>query len=266
MKTNYLQQRNHKRQFSRVLLVALLLSSLLAIFSFTGTLPSIAQKIYTMLNISSSSVWQSTDGIAAIIKAKPALVKENQQLRSKIRKLEINKLYTTAVQVENKALQKMLNISMANNTAGTNSITARIIEYNNIPYGTILVSVNKNTTQIKNGTIAHFGKLAIGTVSKITDNTALIKLFTSSNSAHDVIVGEHTGTFIGGSNGVGKIMLARDLQIELNTPVTLPSASGLVLGVVKEILHNDEESLQTLLVQVPINIRSLRFITMETQY
>lgn len=266
MKTNYRRQHNHQRRFSRVLLLLLALSLIFAVLSGTGALTSIMRSAYIYTNIGINKLEKSTQGISTVLSTKPALVKENQKLRSTIKELRIAHLYSNTLRLENTELRRLLNATKESSFSGKETSLARVIGYQNIPYGTLLVSTQEySASPPKIGDLARFGEWAIGTVAKITNGAALISLFTSSDNTYDVLIGDAVATFFGTSNGTGKLMLSRDLNISAGMPITLPSANGLILGSVKAVVRNDEESLQTVLVRTPFNINALRFIIIESQ-
>ncbi len=265
MKTSYHQQHNHQRHFSRVLLILLVLSLVLAALSGVGVLSGLAQNMYASAGIGIRTVEQGTEGVITLFTPKPALVQENQNLRSTIKELRIRQLYNSTLQFENYELRRLLTATETSTPLTQSSILARVVGYKGIPYGTLLVSAESDGAQMNAGDLAHFGEWAIGTVAEVTNGVALINLFTASDNAYDVLVGESVGTFIGTSNGTGKIMLPRDADITIEMPIALPSAKGFVLGEVEAVAHSDEEALQTVLVRTPFNINTVRFITIDSE-
>ncbi len=218
------------------------------------------QSVYAYTITSVNYTEDLISSIFGVFTPKQSLLRENQALRSKLQEMQVADLYTKALEIENADLRKLpLSVSTA-------EIIARIIDYRYIPYGTLLVKVeNSKQLRVQPNALAHFGTLAIGKVVRINNNIFTIKLFTSSDVAYDVLVGDIIGTSIGMSNGVSKIMLPRTYTVALGTVVTLPSAGGLVLGAVESIDRDAEDSLQTIFIKMPINIKDLRFITIDNQ-
>ena len=260
MKTSYHRQHNNKRHIYRILLSLFILSLIIAMLSGTGILTTLSQKTGSSLGAGIQDIEYATAEVFAFFTPRHSMVQENQDLRSKLRKLQVSRLQSTILQQENTELRALLGAEDAFKKTDQNTALARIISYNEIPYGTLLISSKENGA-LHIGDLVHFGDLAIGTIVNITNTTALVNLFTTSGNAYDVFIGDTPATFIGTSNGTGKVLLSRDILITIGTPVSLPVAGGRMLGVVKEIIRNNEDSLQTILIGTPFNITTLRFIS-----
>ncbi len=260
MKINYRRQHNNKRNFSRILFIILLFITIIAILHGVGALTKITQLIYINASAVSTSVESTTTRVFNIFIPKSTILQENQRLRTELQKLKITTLYNKALSLENSDIRELLNMSplLQDNK---NSVRARIISYRDIPYGTLLAKT-ESVEMANVGDFVTFGTWAIGRVSNVNGSIVLINLFTSSGSAYDVIIGDSVGTMIGMSNGTGKIILPRNNNIEIGTPVSLPLSSGLIIGFVKEIIRDKEDSMQTILIRTPFNLTELRFVTL----
>ncbi len=260
MKINYHQQRNkNKRLFSRWVLLFMLFGIFVFSLSKLGVLDKLIRPLYVEISTLTSNATLATENVLNIFTPKSTLIKENQKLRVQLQKLRITELYNKALLSENKDLKEIKKASK--NTSYQDGMLARVIDYREIPYGTILVKVDDPSKTIHKGDLALYGNWAIGNVVSLNNNSALIKLFTNSGDAYNVLVGKTEGTLIGTSNGTGKILLSRTEEVKLGAPVSLPKANGLILGYVKKVYKNPEDATETIYVQTPININKLRFIT-----
>jgi cell shape-determining protein MreC len=266
MKIKYRRQRNTQRRLSQVLFIILLVGVFLFALAAGGVLSSIVQRGYVTTLAGVSAVEIVVQDTFNLLTPKSKLLRENQALRTQVQELQIATLYNQSLELENNELRLLLGtMSPIAPTSDTTNITiARIIDYRDIPYGTLLVKTEQGST-VKKGDIAYFGKWAIGKVTSVNNTSVLIKLFTSSGSAYDVLIGTVPGTLVGMSGGIGKISLPRTLEVSLGTPVSLPLADGLILGTVEDIERSSEQSMQTLLVRIPFNISTLRFITISDE-
>ncbi len=260
MKINYRRQHNNKRNLSRALFILLLLSAVTAILYSAGLLSKITQSIYTKSSSISTSIESITDNIINIFTPKSEVVKENQKLRTQLQELQITALYNKSLLSENSDLHKLLNNQISDQDGQKSGVLARIISYRDIPYGTILAKTESENS-VAVGDWVNFGNWTIGKVAKVNESIILITLLTNSGDAYDVVVGDWTGTLLGRSNGIGKIILPRTEAVEIGMSVSLPSANGLIIGFVESIDRSDENSMQTVLVRTPLNLDTLRFVT-----
>ena len=176
MKTNYHRQYNHRRHFSRFIFIAFLSSLFIGTLSFMGVFTSFIQNgTLTLMSIAQKTDTMVTQ-LINILTPQSTLLRENQLLRSELQKISIAEMHMQGIQQENNELRKLLNASVALQERialeEKPSHTLPIIQYQNIPYGTLLAQ--KTTDQpVKKGDLAHFGTWAIGTVVKITNNAVL---------------------------------------------------------------------------------------------
>ncbi|GEM_PF-4131049 len=270
MKIKYHQQHNKKRRISQVALFTIITLLIIGALSQTVRLGNITQSLYANAVSSTKSTEDILSKIGTTFTPKASLLKENQSMREELQKAKVIFIYNSVLKLENEHLRTLLNNplgkSLNASTSSTASSTARIIDYKEMPYGTILASLeNANTNNTSIGHLARFGNLAIGEVIEQNGAHLLIKLFTASDEVHDVLIGDTSGSFIGDSNSSGKVILSRTKKILIGTAVSMPAAGGLLLGTVEEIQRNTEESLQTILIRMPVNIRELRFITIDNE-
>ena len=236
----------------------LIFSIIIAILYGSGLLTNLVRNTYSTIATNMTRVEQSTQTVFSLLTPKSNLIKENQKLRSNISDLHDSKLYSDVLALENQNLRTLLHALDGDETG----ILARIIDYRNIPYGTLLIKI-EGVGDVYIGDTVTLGKWAIGTVAEVNGKILLIKLFTASGNAYDVLFGDVVGTFSGMSNGTGEVLLSRTDTVELGTVVTLPSQGGLMLGIVEVVEHDSEDSLQTVRIKIPFNIDTLRFVTIK---
>jgi len=264
MKIKYHRPHNNRKRFSQLILLTVVVLAVIAGLSVTGQLKYISTNLYATALLGASVASTMVGDVHNILTPKSTLLKENQKLRTKINNLKVIALHNQSLSIENQRLRALLNpaIGASYKQEIDNNITARIIDYKSITYGTILAKVELAEGELVDiGALAHFGNLAIGKVESVDNAYILIKLFTSSDQSHSVLVGDMVSTFNGTSNDSGEIVISRTEDVELGTVVSLPYAGGLIIGSVEEIERAAEDSMQTLLIRAPISIRQLHFIS-----
>ncbi len=266
MKIKYHQQHNNRRKFSQFILIIAIFGIIFISLSISGQLQYITKYLYASALNAADNIVNKTSYLHKILTPKTTLLKENQELQTKIKELKTVSQYNKALLVENNHLKALLttpigasNKSLTYPNNNTDSL-ARIIDYKNTLYGTILTKLESgNKPQI--GDLAHFGKLAIGTIEDINGNFILIKLITASSNKEDILIGNNKTIFYGDSNNTGYATLSRKIKIQVGDIVSVPKFKGFILGSVVKIEHDVEESIQTIRIRAPIKISELQFIS-----
>jgi cell shape-determining protein MreC len=137
---------------------------------------------------------------------------------------------------------------------------ARIIQYNTIPYGTILVKIESQSSHVSRGDIVHYGKWALGTIKNVSGSMALVELYSNTNKTYDVRMNESIGTYTGLSNGTGRVYLPHTSKIVLNTPVSLVQSDKMIIGTIYDKQSQNQNAIKTLLVSLPFNMRDISFV------
>ncbi len=260
MKINYRRQHNYKIKTTRILLSMFLVGVLLTLLYSFNVLTNFVRIFYVYAMNAVTHIEQTTEKTYLFFTSKHTLIKENQTLRSNIKELHTQLLHAQSLAQENKSLRLLLN----DKSEDGERALARVIDYKNEPYGTLLVKLETDSnTRIRIGDAVTLGKWVVGTVAQIQDDILLVNLLTANGNAYDVLIGDILGTFTGTSNGTGMVLLPRSENVKVGTVVTVPSQNGLVLGTVEMIESQDEDAVQKIYIRTPFNLRSVRFVTIE---
>jgi cell shape-determining protein MreC len=103
---------------------------------------------------------------------------------------------------------------------------------------------------------------AVGAVSQVDNETSLVTLFSAPGSAHEVLVGEGASTtpvqLKGRGSGNFEAEVLRDASISVGDVAALHS--GYVIALVGRVDRAPEDPSQHVLLRVPINLETLRFV------
>ncbi len=264
MKIKYHQQRNNKRRISQILLSVTVLSLLILILTLTGKLQITTKYVYASVLSGVDNLKNTLEVAQSTLTPKSTLLKENQEMREHLQKLQTISTYNKALEQENQNLRALLNTRIGSKTSNKSvkkpaTYLARIIDYKNAPYGTILAKIA--TPGAKVGDLAVFGKMIVGDIVEVNGNYILIKLITASDRVSEVNINNNIAIFTGDSNNTGTITLSRTIPIQIGDIVTLPQANGLIIGTVEDIDKDSQDSMQTIRVKALIPISQLHFIS-----
>jgi len=131
------------------------------------------------------------------------------------------------------------------------------------PYDIFIV--DRGTSHgVQNGMKAFYGPgVYMGVVEEVSRHSARIKAISSSNSIFDVVIGKKLETIMegrGGGNFIAKVPKGVSLNIGDNVRF---ADSGYIVGQISEIESNPQETFETVLVAVPVNIYETRWVSIK---
>tara|TARA_B100000745_G_scaffold58094_1_gene34422 strand:- start:13986 stop:14774 length:789 start_codon:yes stop_codon:yes gene_type:complete len=203
---------------------------------------------------------QALSPLYVYVANKEALIQERDALKERVRQLEWYALQKVILQSENDALR---NLAGANDDTG--SVSAVRSSLSLFPYGTLAIENKGYATG--DAVFAEYGAL-IGTVMRITENTAIIQLLSAPmNRIEAQIINEETVSPVV-LDGIGlgnfKGAVPRDVPVYVGDPVVLPSADSAIIGYVGNITTQPTDAFQTIQVRVPVNLQTVRFVTVQS--
>ncbi|MEK9131539.1 MAG: rod shape-determining protein MreC [Patescibacteria group bacterium] len=132
------------------------------------------------------------------------------------------------------------------------------------PYDTLLIDVG-STYGVTSGAKVSVRESVIGTVTEVTPKWSRVRLLSSPNEEHVVIIGKTKVTALATGRGSGNFdaRLPRELDVSINDTVTFPELNKQVLAVVEAIEVTPNDSFQRILFKSPINIAEIRFVEVD---
>jgi cell shape-determining protein MreC len=193
--------------------------------------------------------------------SKQALVEENERLRQEIAGLKLLDVTAQVVQQENETLRE---VCLRNDTV-ERIAGAVITRPDRSAYDTFVVDIGWQHGVKQSSRVFSNGNILIGDIAEVYAKTALVQLYSTPGVVTSVVVGEKAtpAEAVGRGGGNFEITLPRGIEIAEGDSVSAPSLGGGALGVVGEVILNPTDSFQTVLLRGPINIQSLRIVTVE---
>jgi hypothetical protein len=107
--------------------------------------------------------------------------------------------------------------------------------------------------------------LAVGYIERVDGYSSVVRLYSTPDEKLNVLVTtkDIPAIAIGRGGGNFAIELPRDLEVSVGSPITIPGAEHVVLGVVEYVELDQTNSLQTILFRQPINIYTQKWILIE---
>jgi cell shape-determining protein MreC len=195
------------------------------------------------------------------VHSKQTLIEENDRLRQEITTAKLLGISAQVIQQENEALRAAgLREDTPERIAG-----AVITRPNRSAYDTVSIDIGWQHGVKKDSLVFAEGVLLIGRVVEVYAKTALVQLYSSPGVMSDVLIGSEDtpAQAIGRGNGNFEVTLPRGITISEGDIVSSPALGGGLLGVVGEVNLNATDSFQTILFRSPLNIQSVRIVTVE---
>ncbi|HEY0980177.1 MAG TPA: rod shape-determining protein MreC [Candidatus Paceibacterota bacterium] len=107
-----------------------------------------------------------------------------------------------------------------------------------------------------------FNAIALGTVSSVSDNTAVVTLFSApGRETSGTAVGSDVAvTLIGRGGGEYEVRMPRDVHFDIGSAIALQSVYPAVLAEVQKIITDPRDPFQRLLAKAPVNLTALKWV------
>ena len=205
----------------------------------------------------------SAQKIQTAVTSKNALQRQNQNLSQALINAQAKLALATALEDENKKLKAIL--GRAEEKPG---ILAGILT---TPHQSLY-----NTFQIDAGSVEGINQgdkvlvgnaTLVGTVTAVEAHTATVTALSSpGNKVSAVIAGSDiTLTVTGRGGGDFEVELPRAMAFIDGTPILSQGAYSKVIAVVEKIISDPRDPFQKLLARTPVNIRSVKWVTVHPQ-
>lgn len=254
MKINYPRQPHRRRRTILLLGIIAVLSAIVvgAISWVDGG--GLVRASYAHTATVAIQAHEALTDATALLTPKARLLRENQELRDTLLEYQTLILENDALRLENTELR-----TIASTTP--DGVVARVIDARAYPYGTMVVLVPE-VGAVQVGDTVFYGRLALGSVIEQGGRLATVRLFIAGDNEESVVVGASGAATMMGGSSFGEIQMPRNVPVEVGDVVTLPRVGGKPIGVIADVTHTEEDALQTLLVEVPLNLNLLRFVTL----
>lgn len=246
------------------LIIPLLILSIIAINYITFG------SISATLHLVGEPIWKSQAGIINIFQAlsvsfkdKQELQAENDRLRGEITQLTFSSIGMNALRQENKSLRELLN----RETVNERIVATILARPNRTLYDTFVVDVGRRNGVSRGDRVFVVGEVAVGFVAEVYSRTSLIDLYSTPGRSTEVFLGEDSvaADAIGLGGGDFEVRIPRGVEVLKGHIISSAGFDGGVFGVIEEIIALPADSFQTILFSSPVNMQSLRIVTIELQ-
>ena len=229
---------------------------------FTNTSHTLGKPFWALKDTISSSFSESVGSF----QSKEDLLSENMHLRDELSRLQRETFMLESLREDNTKLHELL----GHNTDTTGYISASVIHDGMLSAHDVFIIDVGATHGIRDNMLAVTPEgIAIGYISKVLETTAVARRFSSPTTNIDVILQGTTtihATLTGHGSGTMKLTVPRDVEIERNDTIVLPSFSTHPIGTIASIIVSPEDAYKTAYLRSPVNMHELRFIHIDTTH
>ncbi len=241
---------------------------LLILFYFRlGILNGLAAFSHTILRpvlVFGNNIGRELNNASSYFIFKSFLLKENEDLKSKLSEQEVRNANYNSILAENISLKEILGRKVEKN----NIILAAILSKpNQSPYDTLIIDVGAKQGLQVGDIVFALGNVPIGRIYMVYSNSSKVVLFSNG--------GEKTQALLSGKNifleivgrggGNFEMVIPRDLTLSKGDEVVLPGIVPYVLGIVETIISDPRDSFIKALLVSPVNIQELKFVEVESK-
>jgi cell shape-determining protein MreC len=131
-----------------------------------------------------------------------------------------------------------------------------------IAYDTFVLDVGTDHNIKVGDKVYSSGNILIGDIAEVYSSTSKVKLYSSSGTKYEVLIGEANiqATATGRGGGSFETALPRDVKVSEGDVVSIPDISNTVFGIVGKIIADPVRSFSIIIFSQPINIYEQKWV------
>lgn len=260
MITSFRHDNEKKIRRRKILGVFLVLALFILVFrtpveeELAGVFHFVARPFLSMAN----SVTDSLAGTRSYFSSKRSLLEENVRLQDALDMVAAESYSREVLRSENEALKSVL----GRHTARSLLLARVLASPGRAPYDTLIIDVGEHIGVAVGTPVLVDGDFAVGEVTQVFGESAVVTLYSSSGNELPVTVGSSSVPTIAYGVGGGnfRIVLPRGVPVSEGDMIEIPSLAPLFAGVVDAISKQSGGSLQEIYFKWPMNVHTLRFV------
>lgn len=187
-----------------------------------------------------------------------------KMLKEEINSLRRETVSVRALENDTRELRELLGRSQEE----VPMISASVIHSNSYsPYDTFIIDRGAENGVREGMLIVTSEHIAVGYAKAVYNKMTIVSLFSAPDATFDAILVSTSSThtiLTGYGAGTLKTSIPRDIEVDTNTTVILPTFKTYVIGTVASIEVAPEDAYKNIYVHTPVNMYGLRFVLVDT--
>ena len=257
MKTNYLPRSRSKSSWKKLFIIVVTFVIIAFIFSsIDGFLLALAKPIWKGENLAAVKL----SNFSELIRSKESLIKENRELKEKLVSLELKDMRSRAAIEREKVM-----VNSFGRVFKEGKIVSVLVRPPETPYDTLIIDAGSTEGIRRDGKVSVAEGFDIGVISEVFDNTSRVRLYTENKAKTNAVLERGLVPVIleGAGGGNFRLILQRDMAVEVGDKILSPGISPQILGIVGDVRLSPTDAFKEVLVRSPVNIFALTFVSVE---
>jgi len=251
------REKRSKIRHGSVVVALLGVLILIGVLILRPTLENFFWRIWSQV----AQVRMTLGDVANPFASKAALEKENTILQAELASTtallaDRNMLYQETLDLENR---------LSRNGSTKTILGVVLMRPPALPYDVFVIDVGSSNGVITNDLVSAGGTLFIGIVSQVYDTTSRVTLFSTPGETYAALLHSQNGTLTpisiegqGGGSLVSKVPIG--VAASVGDSVVLPTLSGGIMATVSAVVAPQDQSFETLYLQMPVNPFALQYV------
>lgn len=218
--------------------------------------------VRAVLQRAASGLWDATGYIrsniigSGIFSTRSSLARANESLEKQVDSYTQKAAAYDSLMQENEILRSLLNL-----TRDTDGITAPIVSsVRSSPYGTFIVRAGERNGISAGDLVVTEGGFVAGVITEVGPSTSVVREVFAGGEKVDSHIGGAAAVSNGRGGGNAIAEIPRGVDVQIGSAVTAPEFGGRPIGVVGNIEADSSSASQTVYLNLPVNLGSLKYI------
>jgi cell shape-determining protein MreC len=261
---SYLSEKQKKNKFYKKILIIFIF--LVIVFIFRKPVFFVLSRVINTISYPfvklGSGVNKKVENMNYVFYSKKDVFLENEKLKNSAQELNIKLLNLHSLEKENLELKEILNRKKTNEEFVLGVVLSKP---NKSIYDSLVLDIGSKDG-IKEGALVFAnGDVPIGRIDQIFESSSRVILFSTSGQINNVLLSPNNINvdMVGRGGGNFSVSLPRDLIIDSQAILKLPSVHSYFIGIFEKVISSDRDAFQDVLFTSPVNMQELKFVQVE---
>ncbi len=185
----------------------------------------------------------------SFVSDKSDLIRENQELKDKIKEIELKDIFEEDIYTQNTELLSRIGVSEKER------VLFSVYSRPGFNLYDALIASGGDISKVSVGDTYYSSDFfALGRVRDIRGGSIVLDIFSSAGSETKVSINGSVFTAQGSGGGTMEVKVSRDFEVQTGDPVYLSGSFSNIIGKVKDVKLDPQDSFKVVYLKTPVNI------------